>query len=209
MTTRGLSTNNYGPYKFIVASSAVNGTHTTLAGAIADAIAGDTIFLRNSVTENITLDVSTKSGITITGPTADRNSPVVSVTGKWTLSGAGSISINHINLTTNSDYFLSVGGSAASKVYLNTCYLNCSNNTGINFTTSSSSSAIQVIQCGGNLGTTGIAFWTMSSTGIIQILGCQFGNSGGSSTASSNSAGNHYIKYSEMASPVSTSSPGS
>ena len=43
--THALSTNNYGPAKFIVDALVANGTHTTIASALTSASSGDTIFL--------------------------------------------------------------------------------------------------------------------------------------------------------------------
>jgi pectin methylesterase-like acyl-CoA thioesterase len=61
--THALSTNNYGPAKFIVSSSAANGTHTTIAAALTSASTGDTIFIRpGTYTENLTL----KAGVNLT-----------------------------------------------------------------------------------------------------------------------------------------------
>ena len=83
--THALSTNNYGPAKFIVATSAANGTHTTLASAMADAVSGDIIFMRDSVTENVTLT----PGVSITSFAGSPSSSQVSITGTLTMTGAG------------------------------------------------------------------------------------------------------------------------
>jgi hypothetical protein len=100
--THALSTNNYGPAKFVVATSAANGTHTTLASAMSAASSGDTIFLRDSVTENVTLTPgvnisSWPSGSSLNGTGNAK------ITGKLTMTGAGSVTIVGIQLETNSD----------------------------------------------------------------------------------------------------------
>jgi hypothetical protein len=151
---------------------------------MAAASAGDTIFLRDSVTENVTIT----PGVNIAAwQGSSANTPTI--TGKLTMTGAGVSTISGIHLKTNSDYFLSVTGSAASQLLISNCYLDCSNNTGIQYTSSSSSSGITFYNCGGNLGTTGIGLYTHSAAGSMSFAQCQISNSGASTTASSNSAG--------------------
>ncbi len=198
--THALSTNNYGPAHLIVATSAANGTHTTLAGAMADAVSGDTIFLRDSVSETVTLT----AGVNIaawTGGTLN----VPSITGKLTMTTAGTCNISGIRLVTNSDFVLAVTGSANSIVNLNNCYLNCSNNTGISFTTSGASSAINCYYCTSDMGTTGIAPFAHSAAGTLVFESCRFSNSGGSTTASTASSGNTIILRSTFGNPITTS----
>lgn len=201
--SHALSTNNYGPCKFIVATSAANGTHTTLASAMAAASVGDTIFLRDSVTENITLtpgvNIAAWSGVLLNTP---------SITGKITMTGAGTSTISGICLITNSDFFLAVTGSAASQVRLKGCYLSLTNNTGISYTSSSSSSYIECIDCEANITTTGITYFVATGAGGITLDGCTFNNSGASTTASSTSACPITIYNSTAGIALSTSSAG-
>lgn len=205
--THALATNNYGPAKLIVATSAANGTHTTLASAMAAAVSGDTIFLRDSVTENIILTpgvniASWGSGSSLNG------SGKAAIIGTLTMTAAGSITISGIELQTNSAALLAVTGSAASVVNLENCYLNCTNNTGITYSSSSSSSAININNCSGNLGTTGIAYHTMSSAGSINYTGCQLFNLGGSTTITNNSAGLSHYYHCDISCPIGTTSTG-
>lgn len=184
--THALSTNNYGPAKFIVDSSSANGTHTTIASALTSASSGDTIFIRpGSYTEDLTL----KAGVNLSAYSGDGDTPNVTIVGKSTMTTAGTVSISNIRLQTNSDFFLAVTGSAASIVNLFGCYINVSNNTGISFTTSSSSAAITLSNCYGDIGTTGIALFASSSAGTLNIRRCEILNSGNSVTASTISAG--------------------
>ena len=189
---------------FIVAKDG-NGDFLTIATALTAAVSGDTIFIRpGTYTENLTLKV----GVNLTAFDCDAITPNVIITGKATFTAAGTVSISGIQLTTNSDFLLAVTGSAASIVNLKNCNLNCSNNTGISFTSSSGSAQINCYQCTGNLGTTGIGLYSSSSAGEIQLLYCQFSNSGASTTASSNSAGVLVINFSQLLFPISTSSTG-
>ncbi len=189
--THAVSTNNYGPAHLIVATSVANGTHTTLTTAMADAVSGDTIFLRDSVTENVTLT----AGVNITSWNGESlNTPTI--TGKLTMTTAGTCNISNIHLKTNSDFFLAVTGTLASVVNLYNCYLDCINNTGISYSSSSGSSAISILNCQGDVGTTGITLLSGSSSGRIDIFFSDITNSGASSTASTMSAGNLFFQYS-------------
>ncbi len=199
--THALSTNNYGPARLIVATSAANGTHTTLASAMADAVSGDTISLRDSVTENVTLTAGVNIAAWIGGTL---NTP--SITGTLTMTTAGTCNISGIRLVTNSAALLAVTGNAASIVNLYNCYLNCTNNTGITYTSSSSSSRLSLYSCGGDLGTTGIALFANSSTGEFKTFYCVFTNTGASTTASTASAGITNTSYSQFANPITLSS---
>lgn len=201
--THALSTNNYGSAHLIVATSAANGTHTTLAAAMADAVSGDTIFLRDSVTENVTLtagvNIAAWTGGTLNTPT---------ITGTLTMTTAGTCNISGIRLTTNSAAILAVTGSAASIVNLNNCYLNCSNNTGITFSTSSSSARVNIYQCQGDIGTTGIGLFAHSSAGTMNIANTTITNSGNSTTANVISAGSLSIQWSAIYFPISVTTTG-
>lgn len=203
--SHALATNNYGPAKFIVDASAANGTHTTIAAALTSASSGDTIFIRQGTyTENITL----KAGVNLTSYNGNAETPNVTIIGTCTFTAAGTVSITGIRLQTNSAFALAVTGSSASIVNLFNCYLNCTNNTGISFTSSSSSATINIFYCGGNLGTTGIAWYSMSSTGSLNIEFGSYFNTGASTTASSNSAGIVNLTHLGVLSPFSTSSTG-
>ena len=206
--TRALSTNNYGPAKFIVDSSAANGTHTTIATALTSASSGDTIFIRpGTYTENLTL----KAGVNLTAFNSDSSlngTGKVIISGTCTLTTAGSVTIAGIQLQTNSAAILAVTGSVASIVNLNNCFLNCTNNSGITYSSSSASSAINIFFCEGDLGTTGIAYFSHSSAGNLTLRDCTFANSGGSSTVNTVSAGGVVISRSEIFNPTTTSGTG-
>lgn len=205
--SRALSTNNYGPAKFIVdGTTTANGTHSTIAAALTSASSGDTIFIRDGTyTEDLTL----KAGVNLTsfGSSASfNNTPKVKIIGKATFTAAGTVTISGIELQTNSDFLLAVTGSVASIVYLNNCYLNCVNNTGISFTTSDATAIINVQYCWGNLGTTGIKIFASTSAGLLEFYDSNFTNTGASITASTITAGRLYSFYSNWLSPITTSS---
>lgn len=206
MAQQILSTNTFTTAKWIVSATASDGTHTTIGAALTSASSGDTIFIRpGTYTENLTL----KAGVNLAAFEGDDDTPNVTISGKATFSTVGTISISNIRLQTNSDFFLVLSGSVASIIYLKSCYLNCSNNTGISYTSSSASSQIYIDTCFGNLATTGIAYFANSGAGIMWFLNCFLTNTGASSTANTISAGNVTFFHTVLSNPVTSSATGS
>lgn len=196
--------------RFIVASS-TSGTganYTTISSAIAAAVStaiNSTIFLQpGTYTENFTLPAN----INICAYTADALTPNVTIVGNITCTDAGSRSISGVRLQTNSAALLTVSGSAATVVNLDNCYLNCTNATGISFSSSSSSATINISNCKGDLGTTGIGLFSHSSSGSLNFEKSKFTNSGGSTTASTCSAGALNGNLSQILSPITISGTG-
>ncbi len=204
--TRSLATNNYGPMKFIVDGTTVaNGTHSTISAALTSAVSGDTIFIRpGTYTENLTLKV----GVNLCANTCDALTPNVTIVGTCTLTTAGVVSISGIRLQTNSAALIAVTGSAASILNLTDCYLNCTNATGITFSSSSGSAVINITNCKSDLGTTGIGLFSHSSGGSLRIMGLFGTNTGSSLTTSTCSAGVLDIRNSLMNFPIAYSSAG-
>ena len=181
------------------------GTFQTIAAALTAASSGDTIFIRSGTyTENLTL----KAGVNLTTFTTNQYNPNVTILGKLSYSGSGVVALSGLRLKTNSDYYLSVTGSNNSRIELRDCFVECDNNTGIEYTTSNTSSQIWLINCRGIINTTGITHYTMSSTGTLYIFRSQMNNGGSSTTASNNSAGGVNWNYSTSNIPVSSSSTG-
>lgn len=202
MVQQILSTNTFTTAKWIVSALASDGTHTTIQAAINAASSGDTIFIRpGSYTENPIL----KSGVDLVAYVTDADVPNVIISGTCTFSGAGTVGISGIELQTNSAFALTVSGSAASVVYLVDSFINCLNNTGISFTSSSGSSAINIINCSANLATTGIALFSSSASGTLYTEYCICNNTGGSTTANTISAGLWNCFYSDIANPTTIS----
>lgn len=203
--THSTASNNYGPAKWIVDSAVGNGTHTTIAAALTSSSSGDTIFIRpGTYTENLTL----KAGVNLTAFDCDaslRATGHVIISGTCTMTTAGTVSISGIQLQTNSAALLAVTGSAASIVELFNCFLNMTNNSGITFSSSSASAAINISSSRGNLGTTGIAAFAHSSAGQLVFNNTFLFNNGGSTTASTCSAGTLTNLYSQFLFPITTS----
>ncbi len=188
--------------KWIVDPTADRGTHQTITAAMAAASSGETIFVRpGTYTENFTWT----AGVDICAFECDAQTPNVTIVGKITATSAGIRTMSGIRLQTNSDNFLVISGSAATIVNLYNCYLNCSNATGI--TLSSSGGAIlSMFYCQGDLGTTGIKLFDLSNAGSgFNLYYTKILNSGGSSTASTASAGTFMVQYSELYFPITTS----
>lgn len=200
------STNNFGTALIIVDGTAGQGTHTTIAAALTDASSGQTIFIRpGTYTENLTL----KAGVNLCAYECDALTPNVTILGKCSLTGAGTVSISGIRHKTNSDFCISVTGSAASILNLKNCYIDVNNNTAIQYSSSSSSSAIRLWSCQGDIATTGIAYFSASGTGEIKLSHCHFENHANSLTNDTISAGVFYVfntRY--ICSGVTTSSTG-
>lgn len=200
-----LSTNTFTVAKWVVSPDATQGTHTTIQAAINSASSGDNIFIRpGTYTEDLTLKV----GVNITGLIGDANEPTVTVIGNATFTGTGAATITGIRLQTNGGALITVSGSNASILKIRDCYLNCTNATGISFTSSNAAATISVIRSFMDLGTTGIALYSMTSPGTLNLNYTQTTNSGASTTQSSNSAGIVNIQFCIMASPIACSSTG-
>ena len=197
------TSNNFGTAKWIVAAKAGLVTHTTIATALTAASSGDTIFIRpGTYTENLTL----KAGVNLVAYVADGLTPNVTIVGKCTFTTAGSVSCSGIRFQTNSDFAIAVTGSAASVLNISNCYLACSNNTGISFTSSSASSQIHILWCKGDITTTGISLFSMSAAGLLEIKWTEIRNTGAATTASTSSAGTVNLFYCYFQFPMSMSS---
>jgi hypothetical protein len=196
----------FSPAKWVVSKNAAEGNFTTIAAALTAASAGDTIVIMpGTYTENPTLvagvnlcGFSSDSGLNISQDTSAN----VIISGECTMTTAGTVTISGIQLKTNSNYFLGVTGSAASIVNLVGCYLNASNNTGITYSSSSSSSEINISFCTGDVGTTSITMFVATSPGTLNISHSTFTNSGGTTTTSSINTTTMLMEYTKILFPL-------
>lgn len=157
--------------------------------------------LTGTYTENLTL----KAGVNLVAFVGDGLTPNVTIIGNITCSDAGTRSMSGIRLQTNGAACLTVSGSAATVVNFENGYLNFTNATGIVFSSSSASSNINIRSTIADLTTTGIALFTHSSAGTLGFNDTTFTNSGGSSTASTCSAGAIIASKTAFQSPITTS----
>jgi hypothetical protein len=184
--------------QFIVDGGANLGTHTTIAGAMADAVTGDTIFIRPGV---YTEDVTLKAGVNLTSFIFEGQDGQVKIEGKLSASFTGSCVISGIRLSTNGDYFLEVTGANATFIFLECCYLEAADNTGMLL--NAASCVIDLDKCDGDILTTGITMWVVT-TGKLEIRRCRFTNTGVSTTPSTYAgSGVNGIHYSSMSHAIS------
>lgn len=205
------STTDFHVARYIVSSggSADGANYTTIASAITAAtLSGgvQTIAIQpGTYTENLTWPAN----INLVAFVADASTPNVTIVGKSTCTDAGARSASGIRFQTNADNFLAVTGTLATVVRLRNCYINCTNATGITFSSSSASAGVSMSSCSGDLGTTGISLYSMTSPGTLSFDFGSIGNSGSSTTASNNSAGTVQISRATLNIPFSTSGTGS
>lgn len=180
---RASSDNLYGQPSFIVDASAAKGSHTTIAAALSDAVSGQTIGIRPS-SSAYNEDLTLKAGVNLFAMSGDELTPNVTIKGKCTATFAGTASFSGIRFETDADFALVVSGASATVLIFDECYFNCTDNTGISLTSSSSSSLIEINRSDCNLGTTGIAVFAHSGAGEISFNWSFIANTGGSVTAS-------------------------
>lgn len=192
--------NKFGVSKWIVDPTLGLGTHTTITAATASASSGDNIFIRPGT---YTEDFTAKAGVTYTTFSGNAQEPTVTIVGKITYTSAGTVTFSNMLLQTNSDFFLVVSGSAASVVNFKSCNFNCSNNTGISYT-SSGGGTVTCYECIGDLGTTGIAYFA-NTAGNTQFFNCTFSNTGASLTANTFSGATINIINSRFLNGLTTS----
>jgi hypothetical protein len=205
--TNSLNINPMTTARWIVDPLGFNGTHTTLPAAIASATAGDTIFLMDGT--YVVGSIALKAGVDIVAWACDSFEPNVTIEGQLTYNQAGTVSISGIQLQTSGTFALSVSGSSASLINLFGCNINCTNNTGISYSSSSAASGINLYSCTGNLATTGIAYHSHSGAGSIVYQNCMLMNTGNSTTASTcSSSGSIQLTSSEIYATFSTASTG-
>lgn len=169
------------------------GDYTTITTAIAAASSGNTIFIRpGTYTENFTL----KAGVNLSAFDCDALTPNVTITGKITVTGAGTSSISGLRLQTNSDFCLVVDTATLN---LKNCVVSFTNSAGI----SQASGVINLFQCTGSA-STGNALFT-NTGGSINFYGCKIDGSG-SSTAATASGGFVIIYGSKFTNPFTTTS---
>jgi len=177
-TAGAISINPMSTAKFIVNPVAGAGTHTTISAAVAAASSGDDIFITQGL---YTEDVTLKPGVNLTGFGCDINT--VAIIGNCSLNSAGFVVIYGIILQTNAGFAVSIG-TASAAIRLINCYINCTNNTALSITASSS---ITLDNCGANISSATDKFFDLSS-GSLSFYDCQVingGNSPGVSTCDS------------------------
>lgn len=188
-----------------------NGDFTTISAAIAASVSGDTIYVRPGIyIENVVMI----PGIALIGsPPCATGSLALqpAIQGTLSYTGAGQCSVANMVLTQPSAglFAVSVGGSAASNLFLQNCYVNGANGTAKNmsFTTANTSASLTLYNCNGQTGVSGgtNGLFTMTSTGTLSFFYCDFTNTAGSTSSTTASSGTINIYHSTFASPITTS----
>lgn len=185
--------NKFSTYKWIVDPVAGQGTHTTIAAAVASASAGESIWIRpGTYTENFTM-----KAITIAGDYGR-----VGIVGKVTVDTSISCVFEGISFTTNADYFLECTAASIVAQFRN-CILNTTNSAGIN--NNNASSTVYIDGCTGDTG--GVTAGLYTSIGPILITSSRFTNSG-SNTSGTTSSSTTAIRNCAFAFPVFTTGVG-
>lgn len=201
---------DYHDTPLIVGSSASKGAnYLTIASAIADAVVlggvQNIAIQPGTYTEDLTL----QPNINLVAYVGSERTPTVSIVGKLTFTQAGTCTIAGIRLTTNSDNFLAVTGSASSIVHLENCFLNCLNANGISFTSSVSSSRIYCYRCEINIGDASKTLYVSTAAGEIQFFYCYTSETTATpTTASTHTTARMIMWFSRFNFPVACTSTG-
>jgi hypothetical protein len=199
------SINYFSPAKWVVSKIVGEGTHTTIAGAIASATSGDTIVVMPGIyseSNNI------GKNLNIVGFDQDQFRPNVSLVGNTTFNSAVTCSIANISLS-NGGTFLTLSNASVMNISLNNCFLNCNNpgSPGITFSASNAATTLRVNNCQGTVGSTS-AVYSMTGAGTITFNNF-YGNKGtASTTTNSSTSGLVILNNSSFVNPFVTASTG-
>jgi hypothetical protein len=193
----------HGP-KFIAGDTSNGANYSTIAAASAAAGAGNVVYIQGRSTPYVE-DITLLAGQTLSSLPGSGFNGNVTIQGKLTATFSGTATVSGIRLKTNGDAFLEVSGSNATKVYINNCWLECSDATGIEVTTSSSGSLVELNYCRGDITATGISLFNYSGAGQISPYYCSIGNTGGSTTDSTISSGIFEAEFSVFVFGITTS----
>jgi hypothetical protein len=155
---------NYATAQGHIVDATGKGDFTTIQAAINAATTFDTIFIRpGTYTGNVTL----QPNINLVAFETDAYSANVVISGAISYSSTGDVSISGIQLQASGGYSLTVSGSNTSGVTLINCYLIGENHTFLNFTSSSSSSFIYIIDCICDMLNAGSSLFASTSAGTM------------------------------------------
>lgn len=200
------SDNNFGVAKWIVNQIPGQGTHTTIASAIASASSGENIFIYPGIyIENLVL----KNEVNLVGFTGDGDGPHVSISGKCSFSATGLVTINNIFIQNFGDFALEVSGTFASILTINNCSISVTGAlVGISNTSTNSNASINVKNSRLNITNVAAALHNSTSPGSINYSICNIGNSALSPVISNNSSGFVNLSNCYSESRFSTTSVG-
>lgn len=186
--------------RWIVDPLGFNGSHTTIASAIASATSGDTIFIMpGTYTENLTL----KAGVNLASYGSEYLTGQVIINGTCTCNYAGQVGCNGITFQTNGANPAITSASGTPTLKLAQCNISALTNTAI--TANNSSFVLAAFECGMTASASN-AIWVITS-GSLGINRSSFGSA--NTTPNSIAAGVVNLFNCSIACALSTSSTGS
>jgi hypothetical protein len=186
----------------------VHSQFTTIGAAITQAVTDGA-----SASNPKNIYIKPQSGGYVENPTLEDGiniigfGPNTQINGNVTIAnGTTTSTISNITLNTNSNYCLTMSGASETVVNCYNVLIGAANHTAINFSNTNADSVISMDDSRlANLA--GFGLWTMTSPGTMLYFNCDMENEG-STTASTNSAGNIIIVNSPTAQPFACSGTG-
>jgi len=110
-----------------------------------------------------------KSGVNVIAMPGSSDTPTVVIFGKNTFSSAGRLTIANILLQTNGDYCVEVSGNQDSILNLESVLINCSDNDGILYSSTSALSGIVIADSFSNIQTIGLHTFDGTGAGFLSF----------------------------------------
>lgn len=201
---KSISTNTFGVAKWVVSADPTQGTHTTIASALAAASTGDTVFLRDGTfNENLTM----VNGIDMMSLSNGTYYPLnTNIRGKLTFSTAGVYEVSGIEVEANGSNCVEVSGSGNTYVTFTNCVFN---NTfagaALNITNSSGLTTITFENCFFYIADSSGYFISKSGNSVVNFYSCEIFNANNSTVASTSSGGSLIFHLSSIQSSFSIS----
>jgi len=191
-----------------------NGDFTTISAAITASVAGDTIYIRpGTYIENITLipGIALTASAPATATGTVQTQPTIQGTVTFSALGIATISNLYLSNPTSAANVIIVGGAASTTLVVENCVINAANNNSsmIVFSSSSASSNLNIINCEGVVSATGSTLFTHTSAGQLFFFGCNFTNTGLSTTASTVASGSLSVQQTIISNAITSSSTAS
>jgi len=166
---RATPDNRYGPTTWIVDASAAKGSHTTIASAIADSSAGDTIYVHSGTyTENIT----TKAGVRIMSDLTGMQGPAAIIAGTVTMTEGGVHSLAGLQISSNGAVCIDVTGSNTIQSEVVNCRINMTNGDGVAI--NNANAGINFVNCRFDQTGNNLDYFNLTSCSFVKFMYCDF-----------------------------------
>lgn len=160
----------FGTAKLLVAPSLAEGTHLTIQSALADAVSGDTIFIRNGAYSGT---VTAKTGVNLVAYDSSSNALGATLTGSISFNDVDQISVSGLRIVNAGGPALSFSGAAAQRITIHNCDLQVADNGAISDITTNAGNLIEFVDCRTTL-TNANSFWfSISSPGTYVFRSCE------------------------------------